>query len=383
MRFYKIFICLFFLYVGCSNQSESNYIDYYHNINRIEVLIRKQNYSEAITAYDELREFYPNLFSTHLHNLAICYLKTNQVDKAISIVRQLVLQGQTLENFNKFEEFKAIVNKNEWKAFVEIYPVLRNKYEKKVDNEFISIINEAYVFDQEFQKTSDEKRDSVYYHQGKMLFDYIFENGFPDFFKNEEINAATRLSAMLRHFFYLPGIVMGSSDLASRKPYSEMSFNKPYNDCMLKAVFEGKLLPATFEMIMYSSDNSPYGFVGICFDFDTETVSLNFGPQNSSHEEINENRRAIGLPLVDSTAGNLEGTWYKQVSFKEMKEAYSNCSSCSTHIDYWRLSTEIKERVRSAFIDEELESFKFSFDPGNLRASHMKGSKKYMPNLKK
>jgi len=120
--------------------------------------------------------------------------------------------------------------------------------------------------------------------------------------------------------------------------------------------------------------------VGICFDFDTETVSLDFGQQNANHNEINEKRKSIGLAQVDSTAGNLEGTWYKQVSFKEMKEAYGKCDTCKTLKDYWMLSSQIRERVRNSFKNEALESFKFSFDPDNLNNFNMKGCLNYMPN---
>jgi hypothetical protein len=80
--------------------------------------------------------------------------------------------------------------------------------------------------------------------------------------------------------------------------------------------------------------------------------------------------------------GNLEGTWYKQVSFKEMKEAYGKCDTCKTLKDYWMLSSQIRERVRNSFKNEALESFKFSFDPENLNNFNMKGCLNYMPNLK-
>ena len=364
------------------SQPVVSYVDYHNKINGIEVLLRQQKYSQTISAYEELRGSY-SFFAKDLHNLAICYLKTNQLDSAISIAHQLVLHGRTLEDFSIYKEFAAIAGKDEWRAFTEAYPLLREQYEQNLDQKFIGIINEAIESDQAFQKVSDAKRDSVYYYQGRMLFDYIFENGFPDFFRDEEA-AANRLFAMLKHFFYLPKLVKDDTVLAKQKPYADMVFDKPYADCMLKALHEGKLLPVTYERIMYqTSYYSPYGLVGICFDFDTETVSLDFGQQNANHNEINEKRKSIGLAQVDSTAGNLEGTWYKQVSFKEMKEAYGKCDTCKTLKNYWMLSSQIRERVRNSFKNEALESFKFSFDPDNLNNFNMKGCLNYMPNLKK
>lgn len=357
-------------------------MDYHDKINNIEVLLKTTNYSQAISAYENLRKTYKYFFAKDLHNLGICYLKTNQLDSAVSVARQLVLHGRTLKDFSMYKEFLAIADKDEWRIFTETYPLLREQYEQNLDRKFIDIINKAIVPDQAFQKVSDEKRDSVYYYQGKMLFDYMFENGFPDFFRDEEDVVANQLLAMLRHFFYLPKLV-GNFELVTKKPYSDMIFDRSYADFILKAVYEGKLLPVTYEMIMYTSADSPYGFVGICFDFDTETVSLDFGPQNSNHKELNESRKAIGLVQVDSTSRNLEGTWYKSVSFKEMKEAYNNCNTCKTFKDYGMLTSEIRERVRNTFKNDELESFKFSFDVNNLNAFHMKGSRKYMPNFKK
>lgn len=359
-----------------------SYVNYHQEINEIEVAIRKQNYSQAIVAYEELRRK-ASFFAKDLHNLSICYLKTNQLDSAISIAHQLVLRGRTLDDFKRYKEFVAVTGTKKWVTFTEVYPLLREQYEKTLDHEFISLINKFIVSDQEFQKISDEKRDSTYYYQGRMLFDYIFENGFPEFFKDEEPFFAGRLLVMLRHFFYLPKMVSADNELASRKPYSHMVFNRPYSECILKAVHKGKLQPSSYESIMhYSSVDSPYGKIGICFDFDKETVTLDFGPFNSNLEEINKNRRAIGLAQIDSTAGILEGSWYKEVPFKEMKEAYINCDTCKSLTDYSMLSRSIRERVRDAFKNEELESFMFSYDPSNLRSFTMKGAYKYMPNLK-
>jgi len=359
-----------------------SYVNYHHEINDIEIAIRNQSYSQAIVAYEELRGK-ASFFAKDLHNLSICYLKTNQLDSAISIARQLVLRGRTLDDFKRYKEFVAVAGTKKWVTFTEVYPLLREQYEKTLDHEFISLINKFIVYDQEFQKISDEKRDSTYYYQGLMLFDYIFEKGFPDFFKNEEPIFAGRLLAMLRHFFYLPKMVSADAELASRKPYSHMVFNRPYSECILKALYEGKLQPSSYESIMhYSSVDSPYGKIGICFDFDKETVSLDFGPYNSNYEKINNNRRAIGLAQIDSTAGILEGSWYKEVPFKEMKEAYINCDTCKSLTDYSRLSGSIREGVRDAFKNEELESFIFSYDPSNLRSFTMKGAYKYMLNLK-
>jgi len=383
VRNFIIFVVLQVVYSNIAlPQKAIDYINYQNKVNDVELLLRKQCYLEAIFQYKELQNDYPVLFVKDLHNLSICYLKTNQLDSAICVAKQLVLQGRTIETFDKYEEFRCIADKNEWKNFVEVYPSLRKQYERRLDRKFISMIDSAIISDQSFQKISDEKRDSVYYYQGKILFDYIFDNGFPDFFRNEEEVITHHLFAMLRHFFYLPKQI--NSDIIKRKPYSEMSFSKPYDDFMLKAVKEGKLLPATYELIMYHTPaDSPYGFVGICFDFDTETVSMNFGPQNTNYKEINERRKSIGLALVDSTDENLEGTWYKQVSFKEMKEAYRNCNTCKSFKDYLMQSSEIRERVRKSFRNEELKSFIFSFDPENISIFQMKGSYKYMPNLRK
>jgi|GEM_PF-1305815 len=383
MKYYILILATALFFNRSFSQPVVSYVDYHNKINDIEVLVRQQNYPQAISEYEELRGSY-SFFAKDLHNLAICYLKTNQIDSAISIARQLVLHGRTLGSFSMYKEFAAISGNDEWMAFTEDYPLLREQYDKNLDRKFIDIITTAIEADQTFQKISDEKRDSVYYYQGRMLFDYIFDNGFPNFFRYEEEHTASSLFVMLRHFFCLPRLVKGGTLLAKQKPYSDMVFDKPYADCMLKALHDGKLLPDTYEQIMYYiPSDSPYGFVGIRFDFDTETVSLEFVPQNANPKEINEKRKSIGLAQVDSTAGNLEGTWYKQVSFQEMKEAYSNCDTCKTPIDYWKLSAQIRGRVRNTFKNEALESFKFSFNPDNLSNFHMKGSLNYMPNLKK
>ncbi len=193
-----------------------------------------------------------------------------------------------------------------------------------------------------------------------------------------------QLLVMLRHFFYLYSAERKNSESMDNKPYSEMVFDKPYDDFLINAVYEGKLLPIAYEKIRYMGTNqSPYGFLGIRFDFDTETVSLDFGPQNSNYQEINARRKAIGLFQVDSTAGNLEGTWYQQVSFNEMKEAYFNCDTCKTFKDHSRLSSNIRYKVRKSFRNEELESFKFTYDPNDINTFHMAGSLNYMPNLRK
>jgi hypothetical protein len=85
--------------------------------------------------------------------------------------------------------------------FLATYPRLRFEYEKTIDHTFVDMVNRAIAFDQQYQDSSDAKRDSVYYYQGVNLFNYMFKHGFPNFYLNRENVNANRLMGMLRHFF--------------------------------------------------------------------------------------------------------------------------------------------------------------------------------------
>jgi hypothetical protein len=136
---------------------------------------------------------------------------------------------------------------------------------------------------------------------------------------------------------------------------------------------------------MYRFDSSPYGFLGITFDFDKEItyIDLSLG-SSSTVEDINLKRRSIGLFEIDTlSSANVEGTWYGQVSVREMKEAMLNCDTCNTVYDYFDVARPIREKIQFSYENKELSSFILNYDPANLNHAQMKNSTKYMNNLKK
>ncbi len=316
--------------------------------------------------------------------MSICYLKIGKLDSTIGIACKLVVQGYTLDDFYKYSEYRSIAKNSLWVDFVERYPSLRLEYERNIDHSFVDIVNCAIVFDQQYQDSSEAKRDSVYYFQGVMLFDYMLKHGFPNFYVNRENVLGNRLMAMLRHFFYIPHILEADAELAVVKPYCDMVVEDKYADFLHTAIVEGKLPPLIFTDIMYRFDSSPYGLLGITFDFDREIayVDLNLG-NNFSIKDINEKRRSIGLFEIDTlTTSNLEGTWYSQVSVKAMKEAMLHCDSCQTSLDYFSAVEPIRASVQFSYINSELTNFILNYDPANLNHAQMKNSTKYMKNLK-
>ncbi len=180
MRYYLLiirFLIIPLLFSYSYSQTVVNYVDYHNTINEIEVFIRKQSYKQAISLYEQLRCNYPDFFPKDLHNLSICYLKTSQLDSAVSIAHKLVLHGRTLNEFSLYKEFRSISEEPEWISFIKNYPNLRTQYEKDLDYQLFDLINLAINPDQNVQNNTDEIRDSVYYFQGKSLFDYMFRNG--------------------------------------------------------------------------------------------------------------------------------------------------------------------------------------------------------------
>ncbi|BDX39700.1 hypothetical protein CYCD_30550 [Tenuifilaceae bacterium CYCD] len=362
-----------------------NFINYHNPVNKIEIFVRKQLYSEAISMYEQLQKEYPRFFYKDLHNLSICYLKVEKLDSAISIARRLVLQGYTLDDFYKYNEYNCITNNPLWGNFLATYPRLRFEYEKTIDHTFVDMVNRAIVFDQQYQDSSDAKRDSVYYYQGVMLFDYMFKYGFPNFYLNRENVLGNRLMAMLRHFFYIPQILENDPDLSFTRPYCNMVVEKEYNEFLHSAIVMGKLLPSTYIEIVYRFDSSPYGLLGVTYDFDREITYIDLNLNNSfSIQNINEKRRSIGLFEIDTlSTGNIEGTWYSQVSVKVMKEAMLNCDTCHTVLDYFDIARPIREKIQFSYENKELRDFIFNYDPSNLKYEQLKNSTKYMKNLKK
>ena len=384
MKRIQLFLICFFAF-NAFGQSQESFINYHNSVNKIEIFVRKQLYSEAISMYEQLQKEYPRFFYKDLHNLSICYLKVEKLDSAISIARRLVLQGYTFDDFYKYNEYNCITNNPLWGNFLATYPRLRFEYEKTIDHTFVDMVNRAIAFDQQYQDSSDAKRDSVYYYQGVNLFNYMFKHGFPNFYLNRENVNANRLMGMLRHFFYMSQILENDPDLSITKPYSNMVIDKKYEELLYNAIVEGKLPPSIFVDIMYRFDSSPYGFLGITFDFDKEItyIDLSLG-SSSTVEDINLKRRSIGLFEIDTlSSANVEGTWYGQVSVREMKEAMLNCDTCNTVYDYFDVARPIREKIQFSYENKELSSFILNYDPANLNHAQMKNSTKYMNNLKK
>lgn len=379
----SLFFLIFFVFHNLSIAQKLNFINYHLEINKAELQIKKHNYDSAIFIYKDIFLKYPHCFYEDLHNLCLCYLKQNNIQKAIIVVGSLVSKGYVLKDF-KNNAFDKLTKTKEWNNFVKTnYKKHREKY---IEKQNATIKNRNYIYsickkDRDVRIIeSNENIDSISYIMGKKLEVLFQSKSFPEFMVNKD-TLTIRLMVVIRHYNHIAEELNSNCELKKKSPYDKMVFDYNLNKILKEALKNGWISPLQYvAMTVYDVRKSPYGALAVHYNFNNETISLGLYP-DSNYSKINIKRKSIGLPAINPSDTNmLKGSWQSYVSFEVLKKAMINCDTCKTAYDYLLIQSIEKHKVRNKYENKKNDFILPNF---KINQSLSIGGKEYMLNLRK
>ncbi|GAO27584.1 hypothetical protein [Geofilum rubicundum] len=376
----RILCCIVLLWlIGHNFLLSENYIKYHRSVFEAEKHIVSKDYQQAMAIYEEVLSNFSHLFFKDLHNAAVCAIMCDEYQRAYQLMKQLVLQGYELKDFDNHAFDLLKENTFLWGIFADEYPSIRKSYLGGLNNDLRGEYYMLYMNDQKAASSNDEDlMDSVFFNNGRNLYDLFQTNDFPKLFVAKD-TLNQMLYVPLLHFFGLKNRM--KNDSATLNPCTEELF-ETFEDYFFAAYLEGAVPSREYvQIVSFWSKASAYGDFRLVIDFYKEEVFLGLNALPDKAEIINKNRNQIGLfPINNDTKVLLNNSWYSQYPFIEIKEAFNNCDSCKTTIDYLIVQSAIAEDVKNEFSSGEFDSFILSNEISDLDV-WINGVRSFMKNL--
>lgn len=381
MRLIYVIASLTFI-LACDSNQNNNFVNYHLQINEAEKLIAQKSYESALTVYKEVFRRYPQSFYKDLHNACLCALKQKEFQTAREIAEELVLHGYEMQDFRDpaFSSLKE--DAKECAVFESNYSRLRANYLKNQNLRLRKFYWELYKEDQAATSTFEVSlQDSVFYENALKLVRAFDSHGFPSIGVNKD-TMNFKIYVFFRHYCGLVNRVKVDPDMRLTPLYGKMNFDEIGMDSiLLRALHNGRISPQAYaDAVSYWDPSNPYGDVAIKLDFEKEKASLYLNLKPEDIEEVNKRRRDIGLyPISPASEQVLASTWLSKYPFAEIKEAYINCDTCETILDYMNLSERIVNRVQENFSNGYSDSFILP-DINNIKDFWVFGDTPYIKN---
>lgn len=335
----KMKIRFFLLLILFSNHSIAqivNYLEYYNKINQAELLINRYDFDSASAVYETTFNSYPNHFYKDLHNVCLCYIRTNKLDKAKLIAEELVLHGYELNDFEKDSAFTPLVKSMSWNTLRTNYIALRTKYLEGLNPTFRKKIYEMFLKDQSVALSKKMCfQDSMFYYQAMELEKLFLQYGFPGSMINKD-TLNTKIHILIRHYFGLVNRATSNPEMLKESCYRSIDFSKiNLKQVINNGLSKGLIPPQTYVgMVSHWDKSNPYGELCVKVDYEHEKVALYLNLSQEKIVEVNSNRVKIGLPEISFTNPDvLNSTWYSKYPFSEIKKAILACEHCTRKQD--------------------------------------------------
>jgi hypothetical protein len=343
---------------SCTRSSDVltlNYVNYHLACDSAENHIRSKEYGRAIEIYQRLQSGYPNMFYKDLRNLMICQLMTSDCASAIASGHALIKQGVKLEYF-----FMLDIESNScYETFIQSiekdYDCLESMYRNSTDSTFEKTLMRFMEKDQNVASRHDFVMDSVFYHQGLFVLKKLIADDYPFMINNSQSNLY--ITVILRHYFALENRLIDDEEQRKSEQYSKMVFLPDMENQFKDWIRRGFITPYDFIQIYYYVFN-PYQNVGICLDFDNDSIF--FEPALSSTktlEEINILRQEIGLPPINNSPETFQNTWLSCLTIPKIKKAMRECTTCQEEKSYIMIRMNEQRKCQDNFMDKELSNF--------------------------
>lgn len=122
---------LFLLFILISGRASAQFSKiYYPHINRAELAITRESYSEASAAY---REAFANVKSPlvcDLYNATVCKILLNDFEGAKPYLLKMAIKGVSTETFEKEDVFQKV--RSQWESFKPVYYQVLSTFERSL-----------------------------------------------------------------------------------------------------------------------------------------------------------------------------------------------------------------------------------------------------------
>ena len=124
-------LCLFVMTMAWA-QSKIDYTAYHQKVLEIEQLIASENYSQALTTYEQLFKTYDFVFRRDYQIASQLAAYTKDKEKTHKYIELGILGGWKLKYIKNKPLFKQFLTKEDWKVLKRTYPSLRKQYEEQL-----------------------------------------------------------------------------------------------------------------------------------------------------------------------------------------------------------------------------------------------------------
>tara|TARA_B110001450_G_C17543228_1_gene449489 strand:+ start:31 stop:924 length:894 start_codon:yes stop_codon:yes gene_type:complete len=182
-----ILILILISTVSCQKKNECNYIEnYYQKVYLAEEAYYKEDYQKVFEQMSEAEKSCEVLNQRGIYEMlkyAESSARIGKKDKALQLIRQLLLNGYEIDQLANNEAFQNLVGLKEWSQLEKDYQNLHNEYLNSVDLELREKIAEMKRIDQMFRQRGEydqQKSDSIDAINEPELKRIIEKYGYPD-----------------------------------------------------------------------------------------------------------------------------------------------------------------------------------------------------------
>ncbi|WP_400078265.1 hypothetical protein [Winogradskyella sp. R77965] len=182
-----ILILILISTVSCQKKNECNYIEnYYQKVYLAEEAYYKEDYQKVFEQMSEAEKSCEVLNQRGIYEMlkyAESSARIGKKDKALQLIRQLLLNGYEIDQLANNEAFQNLVGLKEWSQLEKDYQSLHNEYLNSIDLELREKIAEMKRIDQMFRQRGEydqQKSDSIDAINEPELKRIIEKYGYPD-----------------------------------------------------------------------------------------------------------------------------------------------------------------------------------------------------------
>lgn len=173
--------------VSCQKKNECNYIEnYYQKVYLAEEAYYKEDYQKVFEQMSEAEKSCEVLNQRGIYEMlkyAESSARIGKKDKALQLIRQLLLNGYEIDQLANNEAFQNLVVLKEWSQLEKDYQNLHNDYLNSIDLDLREKIAEMKRIDQMFRQRGEydqQKSDSIDAINEPELKRIIEKYGYPD-----------------------------------------------------------------------------------------------------------------------------------------------------------------------------------------------------------
>jgi len=288
---------------ACQQKQNCSYInDYYQLVYLAEEAFYKKDYKAAynlLTEADNNCKLLNQKLIGEMMIFAQCAARVGDKDKALLLVRELILKGYDIQKLSNNEAFENLLNTEEWKLLEENYNHFRNEYLNSVDVDLRKQLAEMTYYDQYYRK---------------MLNNTSNEDSVWRLIKNTDSINDVKLKEIINAYGYPNESIVGNvfwdgENIDPGVLLFHFDDYKYYTETLLPLIDEGNAPPNSYGNFVDSYqrrvDSTKKFIYGI---YDNATSEQIF-----EYEKLDERRVAVGLqPLaLKKSIDSLKRIYYK------------------------------------------------------------------------